>query len=148
MNDLQWERLWSRVDASGDCWEWTGSQGRGYARFAFKVDGFTRAVTVHRAVWEQLVGPIPDGMQLDHLCRVRHCVKPDHIEVVTPRENLVRSYATLAGRNSRATHCPQGHPYDDANTSYYKSARRCLACHREREFEPNKRRREERRTND
>lgn len=77
--------LWSLVDKDGPggCWLWTGSQdGKGY--------GKTGRGRIHRIVYEELVGPIPDGLQLDHLCRVRNCVNPAHLEPVTGRENVRR----------------------------------------------------------
>lgn len=79
------ERLWPRVDKSADCWEWTGAKttrgGYGHLRF--------RGVThrVHRVAWELTNGPIPDGLVIDHICRNPLCVRPDHLQVVTPREN-------------------------------------------------------------
>jgi len=80
-------RFWSYVDASGPCWEWTGATFReGYGMF--QVDG--APVLTHRYVWELLVGPIPEGLEIDHLCRVRHCVNPDHLEPVTSAENSRR----------------------------------------------------------
>lgn len=86
---------------------------------------------VHRVAWETLRGPIPDGMQLDHLCRQRACWNPDHLEPVSPRENVLRGVGITA-MNAKKTHCPQGHPYDDANTGITSTGkRRCRACGRE-----------------
>lgn len=77
-------RFWSKVDASGDCWEWTG--GRTDTDYGlFNVD--RRMVKAYRFSYELLVGPIPDGLEIDHLCRMRHCVNPDHLEPVTRSEN-------------------------------------------------------------
>lgn len=122
------DRLWDKVDASGDCWEWTGSlDGRSYGHLMG--DG-GRTVKAHRAAYQTLVGPIPAGLDLDHLCRNRSCVNPDHLEPVTRSENLRRS--PLVGRRSNLTSCPQGHPYDDANTYVDKRGRRgCKQCRRE-----------------
>lgn len=123
------ERFWSRVDASGDCWEWTGGRDRnGYARFHL---GFQPrpAELVHRIAYRLLVGPIQPGLQLDHLCRVRHCVNPDHLEPVTATVNVRRS--TAPARQLQKTHCPSGHPYDQENTYFQPDgARRCRLCHR------------------
>lgn len=125
------ERLWARV-AVGDCWEWTGSttmRANGYGQI--KVD--RRNVTTHRLAYELLVGPVPPGMQLDHLCRNRLCCNPDHLEPVSAAANVRRGWGP-GGRHARKTHCPQGHPYDAANTGTANGgrSRRCLACKRTR----------------
>ena len=79
-----------------------------------------------------LVGPIPDGLYLDHLCRVRDCVAPDHLEAVTNRENTVRGENFIA-RQVSTTHCPQGHLYDEANTYICgRGKRECRTCKRAR----------------
>ena len=122
-------RFWRFVDR-GECWLWTGPLNpNGYAQFS--VEG--RRVYAHRFAYELLIGPIPDGLQLDHLCRVRHCVNPKHLEPVTCQENLLRG-DTLLARNVAKTECPQGHPYDDANTYIgSKGERKCRSCARIRE---------------
>lgn len=85
-----WDRFWPRVDV-GLCWVWLGSHDRGYGHFG--VDGgYVRA---HRWAWEALVGPIPPGLVLDHLCRNPSCVNPDHLEPVTRAENTRRGIAAL-----------------------------------------------------
>lgn len=128
-------RLWAKVNKNGPvpdyaphlgpCWLWTAHRSsHGYGRVG--VDGKGRQA--HRVVYELLVGPIPDGMQLDHLCRVRHCVNPAHVEPVTPRENYRRGFSAF-GVNARKTECPQGHPYDEANTYFTPGGgRKCRAC--------------------
>jgi len=109
-----------------DCWEWTGHKYRnGYGKINKKKFGQWR---VHRITYTLLVGEIPAGLVLDHLCRVRHCANPAHLEPVTDRENLNRGFATI-------TTCPQGHEYTPENT-YLKPAtgtrecRRCRAAQR------------------
>ena len=113
-----------RIDATGDCWLWCGSlKGNGYGEVS--VDGVRSGV--HRVVYEALVGPIPEGLQIDHLCRVRHCVNPDHLEPVTPGENIRRGQTGAHER--RKTHCPQGHAYSPENT--YRRVdghRHCRTC--------------------
>ncbi|WP_063750263.1 HNH endonuclease signature motif containing protein [Kitasatospora cheerisanensis] len=116
-------RVFDRTDRTGDCWLWKGHKNaEGYA--------WTHAAghhrLVHRFSYEALVGPIPVGFQIDHLCKVRHCVNPAHLEAVTPKVNVQRSTSA----NRRKTHCPQGHPYDEANTYRPpgRTARACRAC--------------------
>ena len=84
------ERFWPKVRKTATCWLWTGSRNNmGYGKIK-QADRRTMSLA-HRVSYELLVGPIPEGMQLDHLCRVRHCVRPDHLEVVTNRENNMRA---------------------------------------------------------
>lgn len=86
---------------------------------------------VHRVAYELRVGPIPEGMQIDHLCRVRRCVNPAHLEPVSQTENIRRG-DSFAGREARQTHCIYGHPFSFENTLLTKSERRCRACQRRR----------------
>ncbi|QOR55386.1 MAG: hypothetical protein SHS37scaffold145_37 [Phage 71_18] len=113
----------------GGCWLWTaGTNSGGYAQV--KRRGKKRMV--HRLVYELLVGPIPEALVLDHLCRVRHCVNPAHLEPVTQQVNIGRGVG-LAPAQTQRTHCPAGHPYDEANTYRTPSrpnARYCRTCHR------------------
>ncbi len=92
--------------------------------------GASSKVYAHRWAFEQFKGPIADGLQIDHLCRVRHCVNPDHLEAVSQRANILRGEATSAQR-ARQTHCKRGHRFDLANT-YIRPAghRNCRACRR------------------
>ena len=117
------ERFWSRVEF-GDCWRWVASRnGVGYGNMNM---GGGKWILAHRFAYEFCVGPIPQGLQIDHLCRVRHCVKPEHLEPVTCRENLRRGVG-----HGNEIHCPHGHPYDDANTYYRKQGGRdCRTCNR------------------
>lgn len=112
----------------GECWEWTGGlTPAGYGKFW--LDG--RTVLAHRLSYELHVGPIPPGMQLDHLCRRRSCVRPDHLQPVTIRDNLLRGVDTLAALNVAKTHCRNGHEFTDANT--YRppdGSRVCRECQR------------------
>lgn len=100
----------------------------GYGTFYFE----GRMVTAHRWAYEHWVGPIPEGTELDHLCREVLCVLPTHLEPVTHRENLMRGKG-FAARNARKTHCPQGHKYTDENTYVNpRGSRECRTCIRER----------------
>ena len=128
------ERFWAKVDASGDCWEWTASTvASGYGNFWAGPGVWIRP---HRFSWETLVGEIAPGLDLDHLCRNRGCVNPDHLEPVSRKTNLLRGFGTTA-RNASKVYCPQGHPYSEENTTYRKRkgnwARRCRTCHRDQE---------------
>lgn len=129
------ERIMRRCVLDGNgCWIWHGSTDRaGYGHI--RVDG--RTLYVHRVAYEWMVGPIPTGMQIDHLCRNRSCCNPQHLEPVTPAENASRTLPGERGQHRGAierakTHCPRGHAYDEANT--YRNAkgyRWCRACRRE-----------------
>jgi hypothetical protein len=119
-------RIWRRIDASTDCWVYRGrlnTQGYGDATSARA----ERRVLVHRFVYELLVGPIPEGLELDHLCRVRACCNPDHLEPVTHRENLLRG-ETFASRNAAKTHCQQGHELSGDNVIAVPNGRECRSC--------------------
>jgi hypothetical protein len=129
------DRFWSKVseDPSG-CWLWTAGTTGGYGMFGMGGRA-GRMYRAHRVSYEALVGPIPDGLQIDHLCRVRNCVNPSHLEPVTPEENNSRGESSSAIR-ARQTHCIAGHPFDEQNTAHIKQAgrlfRRCQACNRDR----------------
>jgi hypothetical protein len=119
------ERFWSKVDKTDGCWFWTaGKASNGYGRF--KLNGKPQAA--HRVAYELLIGPIPDGMTLDHLCRIRHCVNPMHLEPVTGRENTLRGN-NIAARNAHKTHCPNGHEYETRiSRSHPNGLRFCRQC--------------------
>jgi hypothetical protein len=118
------EAFWARVDATGICWEWTGAlTPKGYARSNFGGKHWL----IHRLVWTLLVGDIPEGMTLDHLCRNRRCCNPDHLEPVPHKVNALRGYAPNA-INARKTHCKRGHPLDESSIDS-DGHRRCRRCH-------------------
>ena len=111
------------------CWEWPGGRTPdGYGRIG--IGGKVRPV--HRVFYEEQVGPVPDGMVLDHLCRNRACLRPDHLEPVTPSENTMRG-ESFAALNARKTTCPKGHEFTPDNTYIHTNkkgmhARHCRAC--------------------
>ena|SRR3990167_9090892 len=116
---------------SDECWNWTSANVRGYGRFGIK----GRTYNAPRLIWSSLVGDIPSGMQIDHLCRNESCVRPSHLQVVTPRENVHRSMSR-AGVNARKTHCIYGHELIGNNLILSvrdgKTHRDCRLCMQER----------------
>ena len=132
------DRFWARVDRAGpvpghrpelgQCWLWAGATDRcGYGKFSPARGHCWKA---HRWAYVHLVGPIPWGLELDHLCRVRRCVNPAHLEPVTGRENRLRGTSPVAVF-AAATHCIHGHPFDAENTIWRRTGGRdCRECHR------------------
>ncbi|KKN02548.1 hypothetical protein LCGC14_1116570 [marine sediment metagenome] len=120
-------RFWAKVEKTEDCWNWLGNMySGGYG--VFWNHGQVRA---HRYAYELHRGPIPEGLQIDHLCRNRIYVNPDHMEAVTQKVNMMRGIGPAA-RHAAATHCPQGHPYDLFNTYItVEGWRKCRTCHRD-----------------
>lgn len=117
------EKFWERVVKTPTCWLWTGCTRRGWGLVEI---GGRRKTGAHRFAYELATGqPVPQDMHVDHLCRVRPCVRPDHLEVVTPEENARRSRVL-------PTHCLRGHPLAGENLRREvrdgKPRRRCRAC--------------------
>lgn len=143
------ERFWKKVDRNGPisshrpdlgpCWMWLAQINKetGYGCFWIERDvvGNNVNAQAHRVSYELVVGPIPKGLQLDHLCRVRKCVCPSHLEPVTSTENTQRGDLSINGWvNREKDFCLRGHPFDEKNTkvvpSKYgtKQSRQCRAC--------------------
>lgn len=119
-------RFWSKVALpNGEgCMLWTGAvNGKSYGYMSVE----NRLIRVHRITYTLANGPIPEGLVIDHLCRVRHCVAPLHLEAVTQQENILR------GDLRRGDHCPQGHAYEGDNLYVRPGTDRweCRTCHRE-----------------
>jgi hypothetical protein len=139
------ERFWEKVDKTGECWLWTAAiNTNGYGMFY--VGGRPQQRRAHAVAWQLENGPVPEGLELDHLCHTRDescpggwtcphraCVNPAHLEPVTVRVNRLRG-RSMAAAHARKTHCPQGHEYTPENTfiSKTKYSRKCRACNRDR----------------
>ena len=132
------ERFWSKVDPHGPvptyaphlgrCWIFTlVPTAQGYGQFGL---GNKKIALAHRWAYEYLIGAIPPGLEIDHLCRVRRCVHPLHLEPVPQRVNALRGISPPA-ENAKRTHCQRGHPFDQANTyvvSTRPGKRLCKTC--------------------
>lgn len=127
LSEARLKQFWAKVEKTDNCWIWNGCRVAGYGQFS--VNG--KGKRSHRIAYELLVGPIPVGLHLDHLCRNPSCVNPAHLEPVTSRENTLRGNAMFAGdHNRRKTHCPYGHEYTPENTYRSKKGRECRTCGR------------------
>jgi hypothetical protein len=122
-------RFWAKVDKSGDCWMWIASTDcRGYGQIKWGA----RVRKAHQVAYEICVGPIPEGTELDHLCRVPACVNPAHLEPVSHRENYARG-ASRSANALRTNVCINGHEFTPANTRIRKGGSRvCIECARKR----------------
>lgn len=125
------QAFWGKIVRSDSCWLWNSTKSvNGYGVFWNGHKG----VRAHRFSYELFKGPIPDGLQIDHLCRVRHCVNPLHLEAVTQKENLLRG-ESFSAINKRKTECNYGHPLSGENLRIWNGRRRCRACVRARRNE-------------
>lgn len=120
---IEAQRFLEKISLGDGCWEWTAAvNGEGYGQF--RLDNHGRQVPAHRYAYELLVGPIPEGLEIDHLCRVRRCVRPNHLEPVTTRINCWRGFG-FTGVNARKQTCPRAHTYDRVNI---RGDRFCSIC--------------------
>jgi len=122
------ERFWNKVRKTDQCWNWIASvDGKGYGQFNLS----RKMVSVHRISYILAKGSIPKELELDHLCRNKICVNPNHLETVTHRENLLRGKSPSA-LNAKKTHCIRGHEFTPENTYRKKNNRKnCKICHKE-----------------
>ncbi len=129
------DRVWDRIDqrTTDECWPWKLSlNSKGYGQIGWWAGGRSHMTSAVRAVWTSLHGPIGAGLVIDHLCRVRSCCNPNHLEPVTPLENTRRGEGP-SGLAARRTHCPAGHPYSSENTRMDKRGYRvCRSCSQNR----------------
>jgi hypothetical protein len=125
------ERFWAKVDRSGGpdaCWPWLGYRHKNYGQWrAFERD---RNRYSYRVAYEYLVGRVPDGLVLDHLCRNPPCCNPRHLEPVTPRENVMRGNPSPITLNAAKTACSRGHAFTPENTYVSRGGRYCRTCRR------------------
>lgn len=122
-------RFWAKVEKDGPipeyaphlgpCWIWAPALNKGYGVLG-RPGKYGGACQAHRFAYQLLIGPIPEGLHLDHLCRVPACVNPDHLEPVTSAENMRRM--------PRKIYCKQGHPFTDENTYWHAGKRHCRDC--------------------
>jgi hypothetical protein len=116
--------FWRYVQKTSDCWLWVGARTKGRSAYY----GTYNSQRAHRLVYEATIGPIPRGLVLDHLCRNPLCVRPDHLEPVTNKENILRG-VSFSAKNAQKTHCPEGHEYSAWNTYTRPSGHRvCMQC--------------------
>lgn len=134
------ERFWAKVNKNGpvpehrpdlgSCWEWTAALTNGYGAFGIastpdRPNQWRGIVRAHRFSYELLIGPIPDGLDIDHLCRNTVCVRVTHLEAVPHRINIRRGISPAA-QHARKDACPEGHPYDMVESG--RGTRRCSIC--------------------
>lgn len=116
-------RFWAKVNKTDTCWLWLATKSHdGYGHFRVG----RKMVYAHRYLYEVTVNTVPKGLELDHICRTRHCVNLNHLEPVTHKENMRRSLFVRAPK----THCPRGHEYSKENTRVYKNLKNCRTCNR------------------
>lgn len=128
------ERFWEKVIRTDYCWLWTAGKSHGYGSFRLTLEtaGGTKGIQAHRFAYKQLVGPIPDGMTLDHReCRNKLCVRPAHVVLCTNAQNVLQPDSG-PGINRAKTHCKFGHEFTQENTYLVPLGRQCQTCRKRR----------------
>lgn len=137
LSDTEVARFEARIVKQGDCWLWQAPLDRdGYGSFFFR--GALRRA--HRVAWYAVNGEIPDRHVINHTCRNRACVRPQHLQCLSVAEHQLKDTTSIPYINSQKAHCPKGHPYDRTVTWSGKTQRLCSICTREKQ-RVNKRRR-------
>lgn len=130
-------RFWSKVTGGDylECWPWVAPGTKGYGAFTVTRSGRCWSEGAHRTAYRLLIGEIPPGLDLDHLCRNHACVNPWHLEPVTRWVNWDRGAKHLMGgiRNREKTHCKRGHEFTEENIYRVPNGRSCWTCRRERD---------------
>jgi HNH endonuclease len=137
LGEPYFSRFWAKVEKTETCWLWHGSTSScGYGCFTIRSTNYPSIVlSTHRMMYWMTYGRIPEGLEIDHLCRVRHCLNPLHLEAVTSRVNVLRGESSSA-KNAAKTHCLRGHAFDNENTYIRHCGHRmCRACARQRKRE-------------
>lgn len=124
---LDWQPVlvaafWQKVKKTRTCWLWTGGRSKGYGLTTWQ----GRTISAHRLAYAALVGRIPPGKELDHICRNRACVRPDHLRIATHYDNVMAG-ANFTATNARKFCCPKGHPYAVVKGKK-RTQRKCLTC--------------------
>lgn len=123
------DKIWAKVDRrNGDlkCWEWTSVKTeKGYGRYSIYPN---RAQYAHRLVWVLCGNLIPSELVLDHICKNRGCVNPNHLRLVTLRQNTLENSDSISAKNLKRSGCKNGHPYTKSNLQKTSKYRRCVKC--------------------
>lgn len=116
------DKIWTKVSKTKGCWEWSGRKtSKGYGRYAVYPN---KAEYAHRLVWVLCGNTIPKGLVLDHICKNRGCVNPNHLDLVTIRQNTLENSDSAPSKNIKKTHCKHGHKL----VLKYESGRKCKEC--------------------